>query len=283
MRSLRRSDRGLSEIVGTLMLILIVVSAATLLAAFVASYQAQLQKQESYSHDQSLESIHILSVNTTLNTAGTALATLAFTIGSESVNPSTIVGISINSYALKKVYWKDLDNNTVGSATPGPNLNITPLEEMLIWLNLNSGENGYAFFQPGTVLLPNQFLEINIYTLLQNDFSRTFLPPVALSEVSEVNPSGEAGDATVLLDGSTSFQPEGNSTIVQWYWTVFDAGTTTTPGTGYISGSPFNGEDVQFSVTGNINPGDLYYVNLTVTNSQGLVGTTSLNWTAPTA
>ncbi len=276
MRSLRRSDRGLSEIVGTLMLILIVVSAATLLAAFVASYQAQLQKEESYSHDQSLESIHILAMNTSLNLAGTQFATLAFTIGSESVNPSTIVGLSINNNALKTIYWKDLDNGTKGSGTPAPYLNITSLEEVMIWLNLNSSQSGFSFFEPSAAPTVNQYIEINIYTVLQNDFSRTFLPPVALGAVSEVNPSGEPGDASVLLDGSTSFQPEGNSTIIEWNWTVFND----TSGM-YLNNSPLYGEEAQFSASDFIGGGDQYLVNLTVTNSDGLIGATSIDWRAP--
>jgi flagellin-like protein len=52
----RLGSRGLSEIVGTLMLVLIVVSAATVFAYYVASYEQQLIAEQSLNHQRSLES-----------------------------------------------------------------------------------------------------------------------------------------------------------------------------------------------------------------------------------
>jgi flagellin-like protein len=273
MRSFRRSDRGLSEIVGTLMLVVIVVTAATLLAAFVASYQKQLQTEEAFSHDQSLESIHILGLTTELNPTGTNFTTFGFTLASEYINPSTVLGISINSNPLKNFSWKNLDNSATGYTTVGQNLGLAPFEELSVSTNLSWRSPAFSFFDNASVPRPDHYLKFDIYTVLQNDFSRVFLPPVPLEVVSEVNPSG-GSNPSILLDGTASFQPEGNATLVQWNWTLENL-TKSAPFLG-----PFYGEEAEFSAS-QLTPGDLYAVTLTVTNSDGLIGSTNLSYTAP--
>ncbi len=209
------------------MLIVIVVSAATLLAAFVATYQKQVQNQEAYAHDQSLESIHILSLNTTLNSTETGFATFGFTLASASVNPSGILGISVNNNVLECFNWTDLDNKSKGqyslAAGGDYNLTIAPLEEMYISTDLNPKDSpstgcAFSYFGSSNIPLPNSYIKFDVYTVLQNDFNRVFLPPVPLAVASEINPSGS--NPITLLDGSGSFQPGGNASIVNWAWDV---------------------------------------------------------------
>jgi flagellin-like protein len=275
MRSVRRSDRGLSEIVGTLMLVLIVVSAATLLAAFVATYQAQLQKEQSFSHDQSLESIHILSLATKTNAAGTNFSSFGFTIGSEYVNPSFIVAITINNEPLKNFSWMNYDTGATGWYEEGRDLNLSPFEEVKITTNLSASSPAYSFFN-GSVPMPNEYLKFDIYTYLQNDFSRVFLPPVPLEQVSLVNLTGSS---TILLDGSTAFQPGTNATLIQWNWTITRGTTSPTNLTPFHLG-PFYGEEAEFPASDLI-AGQAYNVTLALTNSDGLVATTLTQYTVP--
>jgi len=188
MRSFRRRDRGLSEIVGTLILILIVVSAATLLAAFVASYQKQLQSEQSYAHDQSLESIHILALSTVSNAAGTSFTSFSFELASEYVNPSSILGITINGDVIGPFTWTNLTTGLTGTYVVGENLELQPFDIVQVNLGLTCPGSSCSF--PGAVPTPNTYLNFNVYTVLQNDFTRVFLPPVPLFVVSEINPTG---------------------------------------------------------------------------------------------
>ena len=223
MRRLRRSERGLSEIVGTLMLVIIVVAAATLLAAFVASYQKQLQTEESFTHDQNLESIHVLSLSTEISSG--AFTSFAFTLASEYVNPSVVEGISLNSVPLLQFSWKNVTTGTTGTYAIGQNFVVAPFDQIIITLDLNPSDTTFSFLNPSDVPTPNHYIKFDIYTTLQNDFTKVFLPPTPFAVVSEINPSGT--DIT-LLDGSMSFQPGGNSSLVEWDWTVTSGGLTST-------------------------------------------------------
>lgn len=261
MRSLRRSDRGLSEIVGTLMLVVIVVTAATLLAAFVASYQKQLQTEEAFSHNQSLESLKVLGLITSLNAAGTSFRNINFTLASEYINPSTILSISINNVPLRSFWWEDLANRSWQETVLGQTLTLAPQQEIYVSTNTSSLNDSFLSAPP----LPDQYLKFDVDTVLQNDFSRVFLPPVALAVVSNMTLS--VSTSVTLLDASESFQPGGNATIVQWNWSV----------TSFASpGKPlyYLGEKVEVSPV--FVTGKQYWVNLTVTNSDGLLGATDL-------
>ena len=220
------------------MLVVIVVTAATLLAAFVASYQKQLQAEQSFSHEQSLESIHILSLTTGV-TAGN-YSNFGFTLASKYVNPSIVLGISINNQPLREFNWTDLSTLAKGSYILGGDLNLTPFEEVQVTLDLNGPSSNFSFLAPNAVPVPNQFLKFDVFTQLENDFAQVYLPPTPLEIASEINPSGN--NPITLLDGSTSFQPGPNSTIVSWEWNVSGGGlnsastTITTPGGGDVAG-----------------------------------------------
>lgn len=268
-RRLRRDERGLSEIVGTLMLIIIVVTAATLLAAFVATYQAQLQKQESFSHDQSLESIHILGIQSHLN--GSKYSNLNFTLASASVNPSIILGITINQQVIGNFTWWNYTTHSEGSYECCQNFILNPFQFVNITLNLSPKSPLFSFLGTASVPLPNQYLTFNIYTDYQNDFTRSFLPPVPLETVSWINQTGAPG---ILLDGTSSFQPGGNATIVQWEWTVVNTNSSK-PAVGALYG-----EEAEFPAD-LLSSRDSYNVTLMVTNNFGLIGTTNLTYQPP--
>lgn len=269
MRSLRRNGRGLSEIVGTLMLVIIVVSAATLLAAFIASYQKQLQTEETFSHDQSLESIKILGLVTVLNASATWFNLINFTIASEYIYSSTVLSIAVNNVPLSAFWWKDLSNHSAWQRTSlalSQNLVVGAQQEIDISTNASRADHQANYsYNFSAAPLPNQYVKIDVYTLLQNDFSRVFLPPVGLAVVSNLtlSPSNWA----TLLDGSQSFQPGGNATIVQWNWNV-------TPFAAPADFHLYQGEEVEVSPA--FATTSRYWVNLTVTNSVGLIGTTDL-------
>ena len=232
------------------MLVAIVVAAATLIAAFVASYQKQLQTEETFSHDQSLESIRVLGLTTSVT--GGAYSTFGFTLASKYVNPSVILGISINNVPLKSFRWHDVSSSANGWFVLGQNLNLSPFEEVAVSLDLDPANTTFSFLNNNSVPQPNHYLKFDVYTALQNDFTQVYLPPTSLAVVSEINPSGN--NPITLLDGSMSFQPGGNASIVDWTWTINGgnlssvSGSISTPAGGDV-GSPVAGNGTaSFSV-----------------------------------
>jgi len=224
MRRFRHSERGLSEIVGTLMLVVIVVGAATLLAAFVASYQKQVQTEETLSHDQSLESIKILGLTTAVS--GGVFTQFSFTLASEYVNPSGILDVYINGNPLLDFAWYNVSTNTAGTYNAVSSTNdliLLPFQQVTVETCLvatcsTSGGPIASSFLPGEAPSPNSYIKFDVFTHLHNDFTQVYLPPTPLAVVSEINPSGN--NPITLLDGSTSFQPGGNLSIVNWNWNI---------------------------------------------------------------
>lgn len=260
--SLRSDRRGLSEIVGTLMLVLIVVAAATTFSYFVASFQKQVQQQQALQHERSLESIQVLRLAPTLNATTPRLwKLLNFTVASESIESSTVTTIYLDGYAVKQFSAWRLNTSTgsFGPVTVGPggSLPIGPREQLNIILNFSGGAN-YSFYNPNVAIRTTNYIQIELLTYLTDSFEANFLPPTAIALVSQLQSwNGTAFVPVNVFDGSNSFQA-GNSTIVSWSWQV-------TPDNLSASGEK--------AVAPGFNP--LYHthnVTLTVTNSDGLLG-----------
>jgi flagellin-like protein len=266
--------RGLAEIVGTLMLVLIVVSAAVAFSFFVASYQKSLQAEETQNQQRGLESLRILSIAPNLVPSGGTdwFPSLNFSLASEYINPSQVTAIAVNNNQVES-YTVTALNLTTGSreTTPVPAaayMILYPREQATIWINFSGTSNPSSFYAPLT-LLPTDFIKIDVYTQLQNDFSRVFLPPTALAAVSTIV---IGGGNVVLMDGTGSFQPEGNVTLVSWGWFVNATGTTPT------YSMTFAGEEYQIDPAPPAGP---YDITLNVTNSDFLEASASLAYTSP--
>jgi flagellin-like protein len=262
----RANSRGLAEIVGTLMLVLIVVSAAVAFSFFVASYEAQVQAEETLNHEQALENIHILSVAPNLIPTGPGwYPSMNFTIASEYIYNSSITYITINNQPVKtyNVTAFDTSNGTfVTTVVPaGASLNLGPREQATIWITFNGGTKPATnpSFYSSFDLASSDYIEIALYTAYNNEFSRVFIPPTAIAVVTTTDTSGTL---TTLLDGSQSFQPESNATIVSWDWTVYNKNTSS-----YVL-PDLSGEEAE--TVSPLDLADQYLVNLTVTNSDGL-------------
>lgn len=279
MRRLLRSSAAVSEIVGTLMLVLIVVVAATAFAAFVQSYQKQAQAEQAYSHDQHLESLHVLSVTPVANQTNhnATWLTLNFTVASEYINPSTITAITVNANAVAQyVVWR-VDPNS-GLLVPSPvslasPLTLNPREQVGIVVTFSATPALGSLVNLGYMLSTTSYIQLNLFTGLQNDFVGLFIPPTAFAVVSTVASFSGGGFVDVpVLDGSSSFQA-GNSTLVRWAWNVTE--TAPTPGT---QPTVFGEKVVATSL---FTSGGHYLVTLAVTNSDGLSGTSTITYIAP--
>ena len=266
------------------MLIVIVVTAAVALAAFVASYQKQLQAEDAHNHLVSLESIRVVGIASSLNTSETGFATLAFTIASSDVNPTSVTGITLNGGPLRNYSASDLDT----PSTPptfvaiGGSLVLAPDEEATINLNLTPGDPDFSFLSWAYIPTPFSYLTIDVYTFLGNKFEASYVPPTAVAYISSLSTYNGSGYVQVpLFVGSDSFQPGGNATIVSWIWTV----TPEPPTTPYSLPAPpsLSGEDVEPAVGTYFANHGTYNVTLAVTSSDGLIGTTTVQYTEPSS
>jgi flagellin-like protein len=271
MRTLRRSRRGISEIVGALMLVLIVVVAATSLAVYVAQYQKQLQSEQALTHDRALEKLAVLHVTPYLPLNSTTWYSLNFTVASLYINPSIVDEITLNDQAVKQytVWALNLTSGTFTSIVVGGGgqLTLSPNEQVNVNLTTNLTSPDYSFYSATFVLPLTAYLKLDLFTGYQNDFTRVFIPPTAVAVVSPLE-TFSAGNFTTIpvLDGSNSFQA-GNASLDAWAWFV-------TPGPIRASGEK---AVVAFSTT----PGTTYTILLAVTNTDGLLGTDTITYTTP--
>jgi flagellin-like protein len=284
-RSRIRSPRGLAEIVGTLMLVLIVVSAAVAFSFFVASYQAQLQGTEAATHAKSLEVLNTLGLQTHPIAPGSlSFGWLNFTVSSGTVESEWISGILVNGNPVKSFNASDPAVNSTAKITvgllPAPidnntTLYVAPLAEVTIYLDLhayNAATNPwFSFFDPSQVPVASSFLVLTFETTRGNSFTATYVPPTALADVTYVQ-SMTGSSSTVsypLLDGTRSFQEGENATIVGWEWNITEWGGG--KGTYFLEG----GAEVELT---SLTATDTYSANVTVYDSIGLFAV-SLNVT----
>jgi len=259
------------------MLVLIVVAAAVAFSLFVASYQKQVQSEESLQQQKNLESLRIVSLVPALaNPSDTTWSGLNFTVGSEYVNPSVITGLDINGNVVRtynatitgqsgwKTYFPQ-QNTTAG------NLVLPPHAQTNINITFNPLNPFFGMYSSSFTLPTTSYIRIDVFTLLLNDFNQVFVPPTAIAVVTTIQTwNGSAYVTLPVLDGSQSFQP-GNGTVVAWNWNV----TNETSGAHTL----YFGQKVVCAVC--TAPGTTYSAVLTVTNSNYLFALTSVTYKVP--
>ncbi|MCI4340189.1 MAG: type IV pilin [Thermoplasmata archaeon] len=265
MRSFRRDVRAISEVVGALMLVLIVVVAATSLAIFVASYQKQLQAERAVTQERSLEHLTIIHATPTLSSGGTNWSVLNFSLASLYINPSTVTEITLNDQPLRQysAWTLDLASGTFVAIVVGPGgqLSLTPREQVNVVVDFNASSTNFSFYDPSFVLHTTDYVKIDVFTQLLNDFNRVFIPPTAIALVTPLQTLNGSNFTTIpILDGTQSFATA-NTSIVSWAWQV-------TPDNVNVSG-----EKAVATFNGSIS---LHTILLVVTDNDGLIGTDTI-------
>ena len=223
VQSLRRDEAALSEIVGALMLVVIVVAAGTSLGAFLLHKQKQVQAQEQAELQRALESLLVTDLDPELNTtAGDRWLSFNVTLVSLHERTSRILSIEVNDHPARSWATYRL-NQTSGQYeaeawTHDQTLRVAPRERLHIILDVDDGLFG------APVLSTTDRVDVRFMTDLGNTFGRAFLPPGAIAQVlTQEQWNGTGFEPFVVLDGSLSDAPDGSS-LVRWNWTV-DPGT----------------------------------------------------------
>jgi len=281
MRRFQAHDRGLAEIVGTLMLVVIVVAAVTAFSLFVASYQQQVQAQQSYVHNQALESLHVTAIRPHYNVTSHLYDSLALTVVSNDIHPTVIADLTINDEAVDSYNVTatsvPLQGVTIPFTVANADFTMPAESSITVLVAYPYSFNGNT----GITLSISQYIKINLFTAYQNDFTQVFLPPTAVIAI-DVQTTGLSSVETIL-DGSHSYQQGGNATIVSWNWTVFDKSSGAAENTSFASSCLWFPTAVCYGIVAPTGwplvIGFPYVIGLLVTNSDGLVDGANLTYT----
>jgi len=251
------------------MLVLIVVGAATAFAAFVASYQKEVEAQQRIAQERSLESLRVLSASPTANLSGAGWTWMNFTVASMSIYPSTINEVSINGNPLRQyqVWALNLTSGHSQNITveAGGVLTVQAREMFNLIVCFSDRQVDSSFYMPAPVIPLSDYIQVNLFTALENTFTRTFIPPSAIGIIStQATWNGSGYVQTPILDGTLSYQP-GNETIIGWEWQIYPDNTTA------------HGAKVVAPLVTTTN-GYVHHITLTVTNNDGFEGLTYLTY-----
>ncbi len=217
MRRLSDDKRGLSEIVGALMLTLIVVVAAGSFAVFINQKQQSAQQQQLYDQQKQQEALEITGLNP--RSSSGYFDQLNFSVASNHNLRSIVAKLMVNNYTVRN-FNASIFGHAPISYSYLSNISIEPHEQLNIMITPND------LFGNNVKFKSSDYVELAISTDYQNTFSRAFMPPSAvikLSTESQWNASANhnTGNYTdyLILDGSGSAAQSG-SFLVSYQWTI---------------------------------------------------------------
>jgi len=307
-----RNDQGVSVIVGTLLLILITVTAAAALALMVSQMQKAEMTRQSQIQAVKDEDIMISGMklantvnwnatypNPPFNVPGSRnWSSISFNLMNMNTQDVAIEGIAINNYYAYPLNFTSLSLSTPrGScnlSVGGGGCQVQGSDSATPYLTIPAGKSVQVTFNlteslvspvPPFVGTGDQ-IDIKILTSLTNIFEQTYrLPTPVISYNTETSSLGTVQRDSIVLDGSQSSST--NATIVSWTWALTNAASTW-PAPGNCSDTnnlvPVSGLTPTFSGrTIHISPplAGPFCANLTVTDSNGMVATTSPDQVIP--
>jgi len=307
------NDQGVSVIIGTLLLILITVTAAAALALMVSQMQKAEMTRQSQMAAVKDEDIIISGMNLGYNQTlwnstypnpplnipySNNWSSVSFNLMNLNTQDINVAGIAINNYYAYPVSFTSLSLSSpmgscnltmggggcqvLGSNSYLPYLTIPAGKSIRVTLNLTSSLTDITSPSIGT---GNQ-IDVKILTSLTNIFEQSYkLPTPVIVYDTEQTTLGSIQRDSIMLDGSQSSSV--NATIVSWNWTLMNA-INTWPTSGNCSDvndlSPLSGLPPYFSskIVHFSPPVDgPFCANLTVTDSNGMVATTSQDQLIP--
>lgn len=244
-------DSGISEIVGALMLILIVVVGAAGLAMIVSQAEKQQADKDALTRAINSEKLNIMSITPYYNNSTGFLDYVNITVQNVNIDDSTLVMATINNIYVKNLTVNGrLYNNNNRLVIPGARYQI-------ISLCMNDTDNHISQKDPITIQLVTSYMNI---------FNKTIKPPTAIAKFNiGTEDLGFTQRNYIMLDGSGSYSQTGQ--IIWYNWTIYDGSSNLTQP---VMLQPINtsGSTYQFYPPSN----GPFWVKLTVQDDSGLIG-----------
>ncbi|WP_342685949.1 archaellin/type IV pilin N-terminal domain-containing protein, partial [Methanoculleus sp. UBA291] len=222
---LRENEEGVSVIVGTLLLILITVTAAVGLAIMISEFQKEDMERQSHIRSVENENLSLPYIdptnnktfwkdyNTTMDYSGN-WSTLNLTIQNMNIVDSYVTAISVNGRYVKNYTY----NETPYDLNQSKRLLIPARKSREVQVNFTSNFDEPFFVGTG------EALNIRVMTSLYNTFERTFQQPTPVVHLAiETENLGFVDRDLLVLDGSDSFD---DGAITKWNWTIEDGSRT---------------------------------------------------------
>ena len=296
------NESGVSVIVGTLLLILITVTAAAGLAVMVSQMQKDEMNRQTHLNAVKNENITILNIalennQTQWNETGAFVnglpqnwSSIRLTLLNLNTDSVTVMGIGVNDhYALNftdRSLTDEPESRIVYNSTNY--LTIPPTQSRDVYIdfiaNASDDPSGLIDFQRSQSFSVGSIQNIKVMTSLSNFFEKTLKPPVASSQIHiDTDNLGSITRDALVLDGSGS---SADTSLVSWTWTIYDASGTCTyasasttcisqPGNwtdeSHITEQVKTGKNVRINSLNGNNP--YYRARLTVTDSLGMSAT----------
>jgi len=281
-RRLGSDDRAVSEIVGALLLIVIVASAAFGLGVFLSAQAKATEAQKAAELQKSLEKLEVAAIRP-VDALDAACASgsdgtwdaLNVTVRSDHLHDSRIIGLRVNGHPARfvTVLGTTYDFDVAGTSIPLAARASLTLQLTDVDPHASGGAcpptPDYSLFgdRASQALATSDALEVTVETDLLNDFTRVAVPPSAVAALE----AAPGLNATYSLVGTASTAAEG-SYLVRWTWDVWQ--DTCVTGANHLG--PLWGHRVERTFT----MGQVYCARLTVTDQDGLWATTDVTFTA---
>ncbi len=247
----RDREEGISVIIGTLLLILITVTAAAGLAVMVSQMQKDEMNRQTHQAQVKNEELKITGIDLVFDANASTWSAANITILNLNLDDSAIIALGVNNrYA-----------SSVTDLTGGTNISYNLLNKERLQVDAAkqkiAGLNFTTDFASHQAIGVGEPITVKVMTSLFNNFEHTFIPPAAMFKMSiETEDLGVTERDVILADGSESYD---DGTIVSWNWTL------------NITGYPpqyYSGKTVRISP----NAEGPFQLWLTVTDDTGMIG-----------
>lgn len=289
--SLRKDESGVSEIVGALMLVVVVSSAVFGFGLFLSQQAKLTQEQKAFEGERRLETLEVTGLapvstdfadaDCVLDAGAADWNSLTITVTSRHLKESQLSALRVNGLVVKfaKVGATTHDFSLLPGDVGYAALVIPARSTVSIVLENvaddSSGGDGcsptYSFFATSPLAaapLPTAgALDIEVLTPRGNNFQRLFVPP---SAIATLEATAGVPDSYTLI-GTRSLPGSDDAYLVKWTWDVTeadDAACTVNAGPLVVA----NSHRAQLTTQA----GKYYCVDLTVTDRNGLAGSTSI-------
>ena len=227
-------EAAVSVIVGTLILILITVTAAAGLAIMVSQLQKDEMDRQSHLAAVNGEQVEILSpallndpaawsappFNISPGQPWNNWSSVSFTVVNLNTDDVRIVGIRINDHYTRNI--------TVTEKSPAGRTSYNLSDEYLTVPGTKGRSIQVNFtddFPDAWFFSTSDPVKIGILTSLTNTFEKIFSPPIPIIDVRVSSEDlGVTQKDVLFLDGNRS---TADNTIMRWNWTILDRGRGT--------------------------------------------------------